>query len=162
MRRRDTQQQHVYKWEDKLRQHPCIDPEPLPRIIIRAAVKALSDEYGLTEPPTLRFQARLKRRAYYQSFDQVGHGPKGSETRSGTGAIVLPGNVNSWATNMLVIMHEMAHAIHFQEDKKSEQETHGPEFVGIFIHIMVNHTDFTLEDLEGTADLYGIRYNRRA
>lgn len=120
----DKQQNQVYAWEmPHRRKFPKIDPDLVPIVIEMVC------DYMEIDEPTLRYNVNMKRKAHYTPRKH---------------RITFPGQNNSWGFNQMVVLHELAHAIHFMKWKDAKisgsQESHGPEFMYYFILLLKKFT----------------------
>ena len=81
--------------------------------------------------------------------------------RGGPSIINLP----RWARHEVVVLHECAHSITIQKYCPNETAgeyqslaAHGPEFVGIFLELLVKHTSLDRNSLKQSLDERGILY----
>lgn len=121
MRARDAQRQAVYDWERSLR--PWLRPDS-------EALRPLSlDE--------CRELIQHVWRSYFgrAAVPQVKDGRGCSWARGSHKAIVLP----RWARHRLIVLHEVAHAILWQDPDTRRTAAHGPLFVRLVIELWHTH-----------------------
>ena len=138
----DSQKKSVYAWEQPLRREfPKLDPAVIPIHISMAC-----DFLDIPEP-VLRYNVNMKSMAHYT---QKAH------------RITFPGQESSWGHNQMVVLHELAHSVHFTKWKdgisKGDQEAHGPEFMYYFILLLKKFTKVDVDAMVKLAKTtYGIR-----
>lgn len=70
-------------------------------------------------------------------------------------AIEAPESLPSW-----ILLHEVAHAMTSTADARSA--AHGPDFVGVYVRLLVRHCRLDREMLAKTLAADGIRWNPEA
>jgi hypothetical protein len=134
MSRRDSQARRLYAWEDAV-----VAPRDLSRVPF-AQLQPLVDHLwaaeGLRWPPRVRPLPRQARRTVARA------------TRT---AIEAPPELPSW-----VLLHEVAHAL--TSDVDGNNAGHGPDFVGVYLRLLVTHARLDRATLEATLQQAGIAW----
>lgn len=138
MSRRDAAARRLYAWEDAV-------VAPRDRSLVAfARLQALVDHLwaseGLRWPPRVR---RLPRQA------------RGTVARASRTAIEAPAELPSW-----VLLHEVAHAL--TADVDGSHAGHGPDFVGVYLDLLVRHARMDRAVLEASLEAAGIAWTRDA
>jgi hypothetical protein len=130
----DTQQDALYAWEDTFRsfgERSLTQKETL-RVIRRCC-----RIYGV-EAPRIHFMPRSRREwSHLQDNDLW---------------------MNWHQCNHAIACHEAAHAIVTAWDPDEDREDHGPEFVGVYLNLLVKHQVAPRSALEASLRQAGIRW----
>jgi len=121
MSTRDTQVKRVYAWQNVIRHEFSEISEAVIPHLIKAAC-----EYSEIQVPRLRYNVNMSSMAHY---------------RPGEHKITLPGSAGSWSHRTDTVLHEVAHAVHRCRPDREEHETHGPEFMYIYLDLLDQFTD---------------------
>jgi hypothetical protein len=138
MSRADSAARKLYAWEDAV-----VAPRDRSRVPF-ARLQSLVDHVwtaeGLRWPPRVR---PLPRQA------------RGTVARATRTAIEAPPELPSW-----VLLHEVAHAL--TSDVDGSHAGHGPDFVGLYLRLLVRHVRLDRALLEATLAEAGIAWTRDA
>jgi hypothetical protein len=138
MSRGDPQARRLYAWEDAV--VAPLDRSLVPFERLQALVDHLWAEEGLRWPPRIRRLPGQARRTVARA------------TRT---AIEAPAELPSW-----VLLHEVAHALTTDVDGNSAG--HGPDFVAVYLRLLVRHARLDRAMLEATLKSAGIAWTRDA
>lgn len=64
----------------------------------------------------------------------------------------------SLSHGLLVVLHELAHLLHYHIQPKDVHEAHGPEFIACYMSILDSTRTIPIPGMQAVCDLYGIRY----
>lgn len=129
--------QRLYAWENAV-VGPC-DQSLVPFAQMQAIVDFVWTEEGLRWPPRVRPL-------------------RGARTTMASGsrvAIHAPGSLPTW-----VLLHEIAHAM--TSTVEGQGAGHGPDFVGVYLRLLVRHCRLDRQLLEQTLRATGIVWNPEA
>ena len=135
---RDAAAKRLYAWEDRV-VAPC-DTARVPFARLQALVDHVWAAEGLRWPPQVRPLPGQARRTVARATRTVIEAPKS-----------LP----SW-----VLLHELAHAM--TSDVEGRSAGHGPDFVGVYVQLLVRHARLDEAMLAQSLDLAGIAWNPAA
>ena len=147
-RLRDTQRRKMYNWEFGMRREFDAVEHGDFKLVMRYACEMFE-----TNVPSLEFNNRKKAFAHYSPRDHN---------------VVLPGAMDSWAHNLMVVLHETAHSIVHQMFENRDNSTinyrpvaaHGGEFMFVLITLMAefseneNHNFHALKRSANKAGVY--------
>ena len=136
----DRQKDAVYAWEGAFRASGARSLTPAET---RGIIRQCCRFYGI-QPPRIKLMPRNAREwSYYHSADEV---------------IAM----NWHQCNPHIACHEAAHAILDAWDDDGDAEDHGPEFLGIYLTLLVEHRVAPSSALEASAREMGLTWVRRA
>ncbi len=136
-RPRDNQRSKLYKWQQKNLRFLSVD---LPkREKCETLIQDTFDRYGI-RVPKIKFLNNYRRYA-----------------RGGHEEISLP----LWARNKRIILHECAHGIIDSKFGEYKCAWHGPEFLKLFIDLLVWQQQSTIQFLNKSAKDAGLKIGRR-
>jgi hypothetical protein len=124
----------LYAWENRV--VAPLDRSVVPFERMQAIVDHVWAAEGLKWPPRVR--PRRATRATLATGSRL--------------AIEAPASLPSW-----VLLHEVAHAL--TSTAEGAGDGHGPDFVGIYVRLLVRHGRLDLAMLEATLAEDGIRWN---
>jgi hypothetical protein len=136
--KRDSQRGAVYRWEDAL-----VGPRDTVRLPFSCAqgmINAIWAETGLLYPPLAELLPANTRRRL------------GCATRL---AIGLPAQFYAW-----VLLHELAHSM--TASHAGESDGHGPDFVGVYVVLLVRYLRFDQDAILASISAADIRCNANA
>lgn len=134
---RDFQRQRVYNWENK---HIApFDKSRIPFSQIQSIVDYVWEQEKLTNPP------------------RVFAFPKHVTTKCGDANRIRIRFHENEKTPTWVILHEIAHSLTMTFDWEIA-DRHGPEFVGMYIHLVSKHLKFQPLALAYTAQISGVKF----
>jgi hypothetical protein len=146
---RDTQKKKVYDWEDAVAVRFSEYNTGLSKKDVHQLIGWVIVDYGLSIVPNLRVK-------YEYTAPRRGHADCALESDIQS-SIVL---VNPTVT---VTLHELAHVAQMQlAQRASDPATyplHGPEFVGLYIDLLVSYGEFPERPLRQLADKMRVKYN---
>ena len=138
MSRGDRAARLLYAWEDRVvAPH---DPTPVPFAQLQSLVDHVWAAEGLRWPPQVKPLPAQARRTVARASRTVIEAPKS-----------LP----SW-----VLLHELAHAM--TTDVEGRSAWHGPDFVGVYVQLLVRHARLDQAMLAQSLDAAGIAWNAAA
>jgi hypothetical protein len=138
MSRTDAAARKLYAWEDAV--VAPRDRSRVPFARLQSLVDHVWAEEGLRWPPRIR---PLPRQA------------RGTVARATRTAIEAPPELPSW-----VLLHEVAHAL--SSDVDGDHAGHGPDFVGLYLRLLVRHARLDRAVLEATLAEAGIPWTANA
>ena len=127
----------VYAWEDRV--VAPLDKSRVPFAQMQAIIDHVWAAEGLRWPPRIR--PRKATRATLATGSRL--------------AIEAPAELPSW-----VLLHEIAHALADQDDGKPGD--HGPDFVGLYVNLLVRHARLDRDMLAASLAAAGIPWNPAA
>jgi hypothetical protein len=127
----------LYAWENRV--VAPLDSSVVPFDRMQAIVDHVWTAEGLKWPPRVR--PRKPSRATLATGSRL--------------AIEAPESLPSW-----ILLHEIAHAM--TSTAEGEGKGHGPDFVGIYVHLLVRHCRMDRAMLHETLATDGIRWNPEA
>jgi hypothetical protein len=136
--RRDSAARRLYAWEDAV--VAPRDTSLVPFARLQALVDHVWEAEGRHFPPRIRPLPRQARRTIARA------------TRT---AIEAPAELPSW-----VLLHEIAHAL--TGDVDGNGLDHGPEFVGVYVSLLVRHARLDRALLEASLQEAGIGWTQAA
>ena len=137
----DSQVRQVYAWQNTIRhEFDEISEAVIPHLISAAC------EYAGIKVPRLRYNVNMQSMAHYTPSTNV---------------ITLPGTSASWAHRTDTVLHEVAHAVHRAHPDRLHHQTHGPEFMLIYLDLLDKFTSHNFKELRAGARLHGIQVDPR-
>lgn len=127
----------LYAWEDRV--VGALDRSAVPFAQMQSLVDHVWSNEGLRWPPRVRPRAATK-------------------VTLATGsrlAIEAPDSLPSW-----ILLHEVAHAMTSTAD--GQGAGHGPDFIGLYLHLLVRYCRLDRAMLEASLKAAGIRWNPQA
>jgi hypothetical protein len=135
---RDTQRGRVYEWENRVvAPH---DPTFVGRAAAQGLVNAIWAEWGLRYPPLVEPLPR-QATATLASANRL--------------SILLRERTESWC-----LLHELAHAMTSTDDGRSDG--HGPDFLGIYVQLLVRYLRLDASQLLASLRQAGLRVTAEA
>jgi hypothetical protein len=136
MSRTDSAARRLYAWEDSV--VAPRDRSLVPFARLQALVDHVWSEEGRHFPPRIRPLPKQARRTVARA------------TRT---TIEAPPELPSW-----VLLHEIAHAL--TGDVDGNGLDHGPDFVGVYVNLLVRHARLDRAPLEASLRQAGIAWTR--
>lgn len=133
-RKRDSQKQRVYKWEESFL--PAKDHSLVPFDNIQGIVNYIWQNENLQYPPIVKKKLNGKKHIGF-----------GSRTKISFNPVPIP----TW-----IIIHELTHSL------TSNLETsagHNEDFVGMYIYLLSKYLNIPMSELTESLDKSCIRYN---
>ena len=134
----DRQKDALYAWESTFR---SFDERTLTREETREVIRCCCRRYGL-KPPRVRFMPEHK-----------------SEMSFLLGKVIT---MNYYHCNHAVACHEAAHYILASLDHDEEAEDHGPEFVCLYLDLLIEERVAPRSALEASLEQAGIEWTKSA
>jgi hypothetical protein len=131
--RRDAQRGRVYAWENRV--VAPRDTTFVGRAAAQGLVNAIWADWGLRHPPLVEPLPR-QATATLASANRL--------------SILLPERTESWC-----LLHELAHAMTSTDDGRSDG--HGPDFLGIYVQLLVRYLRLDASQLLASLREAGLR-----
>lgn len=65
---------------------------------------------------------------------------------------------SSHARGILILLHELAHHLHFHFCPCNDHQDHGPQFMACYMHILDSARTIPFEGMKAICDSYGVKY----
>jgi len=134
----DYQKQKLYRWENRAVENYSSDKVEKTEKAAQNFINPIFNQFGF-EPSTVKYHAGRSATCSYHSYED--------EIRIG-----------DWGYNKGTLIHESAHSIVQKLGVSNFVSDHGPFFVSVFMKLLADYFDESLNELKDEADYYNLDY----